>query len=322
MGPWARFVENLSSKLAFFPPTPSSYHVKEHKDGTGELYIQPVNPDYPCVLKCKVSKIKTKPNKQGGGGFEIVAAYYPCRHKIEGERGKLTILYSHGNAVDLGQMLPIYRDLSRALKVNVMGYDYSGYGCCEGTPTVSNTLADIQAVYDCLLNDYGLSPFNIVLYGQSVGTGPTVALAAKAPQLAGVILHSPLMSGIRVLSPGLRWWPSWADVYPNHLLVPKIESPLLVMHGTEDEVIHISCGQRLHELSKNKFPPLWAHGYTHQNVEMSPDYLPKLQEFIARVGTPDVQPATVPPGGTLLSQVRSPTSTGRTSSGTSQSPRV
>ena len=51
---------------------------------------------------------------------------------------------------------------------------------------------------------------------------------------------------MRVLQPGLVWWPSWADVYPNHLLVPKIQCPVLVMHvsGTVDPVhvllVHVS----------------------------------------------------------------------------------
>jgi hypothetical protein len=42
-GPWGKVVDNIASKLAFFPPTPPSYVVEEHKDGTGELYIQPVD---------------------------------------------------------------------------------------------------------------------------------------------------------------------------------------------------------------------------------------------------------------------------------------
>ena len=54
------------------------------------------------------------------------------------------------------------------------------------------------------------------------------------------------------------------DVYPNHLMVPKIEAPTLIMHGTEDEVIDISCGKRLHELAKNPVEPLWAQGFNHQ----------------------------------------------------------
>jgi hypothetical protein len=51
-----------------------------------------------------------------------------------------------------------------------------------------------------------------------------------ATDLAGVVLHSPILSGVRVLKPHLKWWPSWADVYPNHLLAPKIRAPVLVMH--------------------------------------------------------------------------------------------
>ena len=44
MGPWGRIVENISSKLAFFPPAPSTYDVREHADGSGELYLHPMAP--------------------------------------------------------------------------------------------------------------------------------------------------------------------------------------------------------------------------------------------------------------------------------------
>lgn len=50
------------------------------------------------------------------------------------------------------------------------------------------------------------------------------------------MLHSPLLSGVRVFNPNLRWWPSWADIFPNHLLIKKVDVPLLVLHGTADEV--------------------------------------------------------------------------------------
>jgi pimeloyl-ACP methyl ester carboxylesterase len=39
-----------------------------------------------------------------------------------------------------------------------------------------------------------------------------------------------------VFNPGLRYWPQWADIYPNHVLVKRVTAPLLVMHGTHDEV--------------------------------------------------------------------------------------
>ncbi len=88
------------------------------------------------------------------------------------------------------------RELSRLLRVNVMAYDYSGYGCSSGSPTVNNTLADITAVLQCLSDAYGIPASRVVLYGQSVGSGPSCYLAAQRPDLAGVVLHSPLLSGV------------------------------------------------------------------------------------------------------------------------------
>jgi len=63
-----------------------------------------------------------------------------------------------------------------------------------------------------------------------------VWLASERPGVAGVILHSPLLSGVRVFNPNLKWWPAWADIFPNHLLVKKVDVPLLVLHGTADDV--------------------------------------------------------------------------------------
>lgn len=54
---------------------------------------------------------------------------------------------------------------------------------------MANTIADIDACYNWLLKK-GFSPSDIVLYGQSIGSGPTVNLAARTPKVAGVVLHA------------------------------------------------------------------------------------------------------------------------------------
>lgn len=73
--------------------------------------------------------------------------------------------------------------------------------------------ADIEAAFKELRNRYGISPDNIILYGQSIGTVPTVDLASKY-EVAAVILHSPLMSGLRVAFPSTkRTW--FFDVFPK-----------------------------------------------------------------------------------------------------------
>lgn len=96
---------SLASKLAFFPPTPPTYDIVTDQV-TGKLKLSSKN----LLKNVEVMWIKTK-RKQ-----EIAAQY------ITQPRAKLTILYSHGNAADLGQMHDLLVELSSTLRVNVLGY--------------------------------------------------------------------------------------------------------------------------------------------------------------------------------------------------------
>lgn len=78
-------------------------------------------------------------------------------------------------------------------------------------PSEQNTYYDIEAVYRCLEEKYGLEEEDVILYGQSVGSGPTLDLATRLPRLRAVILHSPILSGIRVMYPVKRTY--WFDIY-------------------------------------------------------------------------------------------------------------
>ena len=114
-----------------------------------------------------------------------------------------TMLYSHGNATDIGAMFPMQVVLAHSLDINVVVYDYSGYGESGGYPTEANTYRDVEAVYDYVLDTLAEGDSKrIILYGQSVGSGPCCYLAAKKDvTLGGLILHSPFTSGMRVLTP-------------------------------------------------------------------------------------------------------------------------
>ena len=92
-------------------------------------------------------------------------------------------------------------------------YDYSGYGASTGKPSEKNLYSDIEAAWGALRSRYGVSPENIILYGQSIGTVPTVDLAARY-EVGAVILHSALMSGMRVAFPQTnRTW--FFDAFPR-----------------------------------------------------------------------------------------------------------
>ncbi|GAA0164839.1 hypothetical protein Leryth_011029 [Lithospermum erythrorhizon] len=252
---------SVAAKFAFFPPEPPTYKV--HRDELeGRLVCSGLNVD----KKVDIHLLDTK------GGNKIVAAFW--KHP----KGKLTLLYSHGNAADLGQMQELYIELRAHLRVNIMSYDYSGYGGSSGKPTEFNTYYDIEAVFNCLENEYGINQENVILYGQSVGSGPTMHLASRLRTLRGVVLHSAILSGIRVLYPVKMTF--WFDIFKNIDKVRNVTCPILVIHGTHDEIVNFSHGKRLWELSLDKYDPLWVEGGGHCNLETFPEYIRHLRKFV------------------------------------------
>ncbi|XP_048844943.1 alpha/beta hydrolase domain-containing protein 17A-like [Brienomyrus brachyistius] len=192
---------------------------------------------------------------------------------------RFTVLFSHGNAVDLGQMSSFYIGLGTRINCNIFSYDYSGYGVSTGKPSEKNLYADIDAAWQALRTRYGISPENIILYGQSIGTVPTVDLASRY-ECAAVVLHSPLTSGMRVAFPDTKKTYCF-DAFPNIEKVSKITSPVLIIHGTEDEVIDFSHGLALFDRCPKAVEPLWVEGAGHNDIELYSQYLERLRRFIS-----------------------------------------
>lgn len=140
-------------------------------------------------------KIRTKT------GAYVAAVIYKVPAESQNERTR-TIIYSHGNATDVGAMFPLQAILSHSLECNVVSYDYSGYGESGGVPMESSTYTDIQAVFDyTVANVCGGDASRVILYGQSVGGGPCCYLGCREDDLGGIVLHSAFLSGMRVLTP-------------------------------------------------------------------------------------------------------------------------
>ncbi|KAH6772359.1 alpha/beta-Hydrolases superfamily protein [Perilla frutescens var. hirtella] len=252
---------SVAAKFAFFPPDPPTYDVYRDEE-EGKLVMTGLSPD----KNVDVHLLETK------GGNKVAATFW--RHPA----GRFTLLYSHGNAADLGQMLELFLELRAHLRVNIMSYDYSGYGASTGKPSEFNTYYDIEAVYDCLKNEYGIKQEDIILYGQSVGSGPTLHLASRFPRLRAIVLHSAILSGIRVLYNVKVTF--WFDIFKNIDKIRNVNCPVLVIHGTNDEIVDFSHGKRLWELAKEKYDPLWVKGAGHCNIETFPEYIKHLRKFV------------------------------------------
>lgn len=221
---------------------------------------------------------------------EIIAGCYIRCHKPK--KSNFVILHSHGNAVDMGEMVPFLQNLSDLLLTDIFSYDYTGYGNSDKeTCSEADIYTDINRAYEFLKENYGFHDHQIILYGQSIGTVATVDLASKLSvegvELAGVVLHSPLKTGLSVMKkdPGCCLKCISCNPLDNESKISKINSKTLIIHGTCDEVLAFEHGQTLFDNLKSsvKVAPLWVEGGGHNDIESAKfcrKYISRMQEFI------------------------------------------
>jgi len=102
-------VSQLAAKFAFFPPSPPTYHLKKRDDGKLTVVSTAAPIPHPDDTSLDVLLVDTK------HGNKIVAFY------LRNPYARLTLLYSHGNAADLGQLYDLFVQLKVNLRVNLMG---------------------------------------------------------------------------------------------------------------------------------------------------------------------------------------------------------
>lgn len=227
-------IVRLQNKLAFHPPL-ATYGLDTEEGGpsggtlrwSGSYGHEPPPP--PPGLSMRTRLVDS------AGGNRVALFHILC------DGAEITLLWSHGNAMDAGECVELLQHLAEQLRVNVVCYDYAGYGASTGVPSEAATYADIAAAH-AYLGECGVADGQICLCGQSVGSGPATWLAERPPRsFLGLFLMSGLLSGLRVLSSAPFCSaagfcaPQYAfacfDIYPNHRRLPHVECPVFIMHG-------------------------------------------------------------------------------------------
>jgi len=179
---------------------------------------------------------------QSDDGEKLFAWYVAPR-----ERKKL-VLYFQGNAGGLDLRADRFTWLT-ADGTGLLALCYRGYGGSSGSPTEDGLIRDARAAYDFAAARYPAT--RIVLFGESLGTGVAVALAAER-KIAGLILDAPFTSGADVgasaypIAP-VRWL--MKDPWHSDARIGRVTAPLLVLHGERDAVVPIRFGERLFALA-------------------------------------------------------------------------
>ena len=205
-------------------------------------------------------------------------------------RAAVTVLYAHGNAEDLGQLVPYLEELRRT-GFAVLAFDYRGYGMSTGSPpSAKGATSDMEAVYRHAVKTLAIPPSRIVLFGRSVGSGPATDLASRVP-IGGLVLESAFVSAFRVLT-RVSLLPF--DRFHNLRHIRRVRAPVLVIHGTADEVIPVSHGRLLYEAAGQPRQALWIDGAHHNDVPFvaGARYWSTLAAFGRQVASAAGAPAT------------------------------
>jgi len=210
-------------------------------------------------------------------GTKIHAWYVPRRG------AETTLLFCHGNAGNISHRLPTLETFHH-LGLNVLIFDYRGYGRSEGKPTEAGTYQDVAAAWDYLVQARGKRPGRIIVFGCSLG-GAVAAHLAHEHTPGALILESTFTSapdlGAR-LYPFLpvRWLCRYS--YDTRAIVGEIRCPILVIHSRDDDIVPFEFGQALFDAAGDDKQFLEIHGsHNSGRFESAGEYKAGLKAFLA-----------------------------------------
>ncbi|KAL8273632.1 hypothetical protein Esti_002454 [Eimeria stiedai] len=200
------------------------------------------------------------------------AFFIPAPHG----KARYVLLYWHGNSCDLGHIREELEVLGSFVECHCLALEFPGYGLASSCSAAAATAAAAavggagssrkvrfslsdtinrwsRAAFNFLLW-LGVHPENVICFGRSIGTGPAAHLAASLKEegidVGGVVLHAPYISIHKIVAEysSLGTWlieDHWSNARSLSRLAPS--TPLLIIHGEDDEIIPAAHGRKLFE---------------------------------------------------------------------------
>jgi len=221
-------------------------------------------------LTVSIDKIKIK----NDDNIELLAWY----HEKDIEKYK-TILFLHGNAGSLENRIHKINHFND-MDVNFLIISWRGFSGNKGQPTEKGLYNDAKSGVDWLKNK-GISLENIIIYGESLGTGIATEIAQNN-NFAGVILESPFTS---MVAAGKSKYPIFPiklllkDKYESDKKIKNIKSPVLIMHGEADNIVPFWMGKKLYELANQ---PKYSYfpKYDDHMMDFNEDLINVIRKFL------------------------------------------
>ena len=220
------------------------------------------------TVDIKEVKITTQDN------IELLAWYHEKNLK-----DYKTILYFHGNAGSLENRIHKLNHFKN-LDINFLIIAWRGFSGNEGKPSEKGLYEDGESAVKWLLNK-GIEEKNIILYGESLGTGIATHISQNK-NFAGVILETPFTSMVDVAKTFYPYIPVslvLKDKFENKKKMKNISSPILVMHGELDQIVPFRMGEKIYKIANT---PKYSYftKYDNHMMEYDENLIRALESFL------------------------------------------
>ena len=213
------------------------------------------------------------------------------------QRADLTWLWFGGNGGNLSLRVGEFGAVRKHTGANIFGFDYGGFGESTGKATVQNTAVDARAALAHLQERYGAVPERTLYLGVSMGAAVALRLAAESTRPGGVALVAPFASlrdMARRRHPALTLG-GWMvrSRYNSLACVGDIGCPLLILHGTEDDIVPVSQARKLYSAAAEPKEYAEIAGVGHLDIGDAPEFWEALCAWVDAIATRGQTPLMV-----------------------------
>lgn len=244
------------------------------------------------------------PGDDSGDGPSLHAWWIPARAGSTEDGGgtaRGVLLYFHGNAGNLAGRAPIARQWAER-GLDVLLFDYRGYGRSEGRPSESGLYRDARAAYRHLRRERDVPPGRILLHGHSLGGAVAVELASERPA-AGLVVSAGFATLPSLASRLYGWLPDrtfrgWTrNRFDSEGRIGRADMPILAVAGGEDGIVAPEEVRRLYEAAAE--PKRWVEvpEGRHNDLLDRPAFWRAAEDFAGRVLTSDTPGSPPDTGG-------------------------
>ena len=191
---------------------------------------------------------------------------------IPGETETVLTLF-HGNAGNISDRLDYLNLMHTHLGVSIFIFDYRGYGLSQGSPSESGLYLDAEAAVEFIRDkvESEEGPQNLLLFGRSLGSALALKMASKYV-VDGVIVEAPFTSTMALAKTHYPYVPEFLVKlfirarYESDTVAGTLNSPLMVIHGSNDSIVPIEMGEKIYDLADVKKSFYSVDGADHNNT--------------------------------------------------------